>query len=99
MFFESKLPRYFITLEIITFKSGERYEKSSDIRNHINCPRHYSLNLAILHFIQTCKDVHEFSTQERKRKLIIIVIVMIIIIIVVVKCKNKLRNFKTKEKR
>lgn len=60
-----------------------------------------SLNPPILHFIQThsCKDVHEFSTQERKRKLIIIVIVMIIIIIVVVKCKNKLRNFKTKEKR
>lgn len=58
-----------------------------------------SLNPPILHFIHLCKDVHEFSTQERKRKLIIIVIVMIIIIIVVVKCKNKLRNFKTKEKR
>lgn len=46
-------------------------------------------------FFQTysCKDVYEFSTQERKKKILII-----IIITVVIKYKYKLSNFKIKEK-
>lgn len=46
-------------------------------------------------FFQTysCKDVYEFSTQEKKKKILII-----IIITVVIKCKYKLSNFKIKEK-
>lgn len=57
-----------------------------------------SLNPPILHFIRV-KTYMNSQPKKGKKKLIIIVIVMIIIIIVVVKCKNKLRNFKTKEKR
>lgn len=47
-------------------------------------------------FFQTysCKDVYEFSTQEKKKKILII----IIITVVVIKCKYKLSNFKIKEK-
>lgn len=46
-------------------------------------------------FFQTysCKDVYEFSTQEKKKKILII-----IIITVVIKYKYKLSNFKIKEK-
>lgn len=71
MFFESKLPRYFITLEIITLRAAKGTKNLVIFETTLIVRDIDSLNPPILHFIQThsCKDVHEFSTQERKKKI------------------------------
>lgn len=84
--FESK----FTTLLLYDyhFKSGERYQKSSNFPSHIIVRDIYSLNPPILHFyFQTYsyKDrIYEFSTQERKNNN---------------NNNNKMWNFKMKKKK